>query len=77
MTIWYRYLDRLKLANKIVPPTVIKVGLDQSLFAPFFLATFFVTQGIMSRKGWDDLKQDFSQVLFPPTVPSSNSSWTL
>lgn len=50
LSLWYRYVDQRVQVKSAFQGLMIKVGLDQFLFAPFFIAGKQEDQVIIARK---------------------------
>ncbi|XP_062520693.1 protein Mpv17-like [Corticium candelabrum] len=64
---WYIRLDKLVPGTPTLPRVVKRIALDQAIFAPLFLASFFVLLAGVERKTrqeiWNKLKQNYYQAL--------------
>ncbi|KAL7414850.1 hypothetical protein BDY24DRAFT_440309 [Mrakia frigida] len=67
---WFKILQRLPIQNKTVS-TVAKVGLDQFVFAPVVLSTFFTAMGLMEGKKFPDIQEKLKADL----VPTLKTNW--
>ncbi|GBB87253.1 hypothetical protein RclHR1_01370014 [Rhizophagus clarus] len=72
--IWYRSLDRFVIMKNPTLGLLTRVALDQAIFAPCFITTFFVSQALLEG-------QEKSQILeklrdaFVPTLINNYKLW--
>jgi protein Mpv17 len=66
---WFKVLQKLPVKNKVAA-TVTRVGLDQFVFAPVILSTFFTTMGLMEGKKMSQI-QDKLKVDLVPTLKAN------
>ncbi|CAG8563222.1 4074_t:CDS:2 [Ambispora leptoticha] len=59
---WYRFLDKYVTINNPVKALLVRVALDQTFFAPCFIATFFSVQGVMEGLSRQEIKQKLETV---------------
>ncbi|KAI7895880.1 uncharacterized protein EV154DRAFT_494064 [Mucor mucedo] len=56
LSTWYRFIDKKVTTTNRFKGLAIKVGLDQFVFAPFFIAAFFTGQGLFEGKSINEIK---------------------
>ena len=58
MRYWYIFLDRTVTGTRTID-AVKKMAMDQMLFAPCIVATFFTSTGVLFGKSFEDMKVKF------------------
>ncbi|RIA94110.1 hypothetical protein C1645_873642 [Glomus cerebriforme] len=72
--IWYRSLDHfVKIKNPILG-LLTRVSLDQTLFAPCFITTFFVCQALLEGQEKSQIFEKLKDV-FVPTLINNYKLW--
>jgi len=64
LTTWYRVLELHVRLSTPVRSLLARVALDQALFAPLFLATFFTMQSLMTGRSLVQTKQHLASTYF-------------
>lgn len=61
---WYRFLDRTIRFSTPARSLFGRVAVDQMFFAPCFIASFFVGQGLLAGENWQTIRERLQKVLF-------------
>lgn len=59
---WYGFLDRTIRLSTPVRSLLGRVAIDQMLFAPCFIASFFVGQGLLAGESWPTIQERLQKV---------------
>ncbi|ODQ51159.1 hypothetical protein SAICODRAFT_60399 [Saitoella complicata NRRL Y-17804] len=54
---WYAVLDRVVTTKNKYLNTICRVGLDQTIFAPFAIGNFFVSQSLLEGRSFPEIKE--------------------
>ncbi|CAG8614721.1 10141_t:CDS:2 [Funneliformis caledonium] len=72
--LWYRSLDRFVTIKNPMLGLVTRVSLDQALFAPCFITTFFICQALMEGQAKSQILEKLGDV-FVPTLINNYKLW--
>ncbi|OZJ02538.1 hypothetical protein BZG36_04143, partial [Bifiguratus adelaidae] len=72
---WYRYLDRV-IQMEPVKALFTRVALDQILFAPCFIGTFFTVQGAMEGQSLPQITQRLREG-YPDALKNNYKLWPM
>ncbi|KAF9352775.1 hypothetical protein BGX26_009445 [Mortierella sp. AD094] len=53
---WYNFLDKTIRLSTPVRSSLGRVAVDQIFFAPCFIASFFVGQGLLGGESWQTIQ---------------------
>ncbi|KAF9960070.1 Protein required for ethanol metabolism [Mortierella alpina] len=71
---WYRYLDRSIRLSTPVKSLLARVAVDQVFFAPCFIASFFVGQGLLAGASRETIQGRIKQG-YPGALKSNYMVW--
>ncbi|CED82740.1 protein sym1 [Phaffia rhodozyma] len=70
VTQWFKILEKVPIKNKVAA-TATRVGLDQFVFAPIVLTTFFSFMGLLEGKEKENVQEKLKNDL----VPTLKANW--
>ncbi|KAK9469553.1 hypothetical protein V1512DRAFT_244991 [Lipomyces arxii] len=66
---WYRLINtRIVIPGRPTAEAFARMVVDQTVWAPFGIASFYVSMGVLSNQGWDVIKQDLQNKWYPTMV---------
>jgi len=71
---WYRFLDQHIHMSTPFKALIARVGMDQLLFAPCFIAVFFSAQGALEGKNTEQIKEKL-QDGYPQALINNYKLW--
>ncbi|KAI1308736.1 Protein required for ethanol metabolism, partial [Mortierella claussenii] len=71
---WYKFLDRTIRLSTPVRSLLGRVAVDQMFFAPCFIASFFVGQGLLAGESWQTIR-DRLQMGYPGALKNNYRVW--
>ncbi|KAM3580966.1 Protein required for ethanol metabolism [Umbelopsis sp. WA50703] len=71
---WYKFLDKNIRLSSPFKSLIARVGLDQCLFAPSFIALFFSAQGALEGKSMTQIKEKLDDG-YPQALLNNYKLW--
>ncbi|KAI8801368.1 hypothetical protein BJ742DRAFT_34558 [Cladochytrium replicatum] len=71
---WYRFLEKYVVTRSRGSTLIARVAMDQLVFAPTFIATFFTVMGFLERRPWPSIRDGLVQT-FPNALINNYKVW--